>query len=265
MADDDTSLVAASSKSSAVDAKSGNVMFSTDAPQIIEHTNKGLDFTPYDCKWIPVSPRFIAMGTRARGTGAINVYELTQTGINLVKEIERPNGIKCGTFGASFLEDRHVAVGDYAGDVTMLDLERPTKPIWKVKAHNTLVNCIDGIGGLGIGGGAPELVTGSRDGSVKIWDPRLDTPVASLLPAEGQTTRDAWTVSFGNSYNDDERCVAVGYDNGDVKLFDLRTMSMLWETNVGNGVVSVDFVSTFSLRSIALACLSSLARSRPHD
>lgn len=35
--------------------------------------------------------------------------------------------------------------------------------------------------------------------------------------------RDCWCVAFGNSHNDDERCVLAGYDNGDVKLFDLRT------------------------------------------
>jgi hypothetical protein len=29
-------------------------------------------------------------------------------------------------------------------------------------------------------------------------------------------------VAFGNSYNDEERCVLAGYDNGDVKMFDLR-------------------------------------------
>jgi len=28
---------------------------------------------------------------------------------------------------------------------------------------------------------------------------------------------------MGNSFNDDERCVLAGYDNGDVKLFDMRT------------------------------------------
>ena len=28
------------------------------------------------------------------------------------------------------------------------------------------MNGIDGIGGLGIGGGAPELATGSRDGEI---------------------------------------------------------------------------------------------------
>ena len=36
------------------------------------------------------------------------------------------------------------------------------------------------------------------------------------------TPRDCWTVAFGNSYNEDERCLLAGYDNGDVKLFDLR-------------------------------------------
>lgn len=35
--------------------------------------------------------------------------------------------------------------------------------------------------------------------------------------------RDCWCVAIGNSFNDDERCVLAGYDNGDVKLFDLRT------------------------------------------
>ena len=29
-------------------------------------------------------------------------------------------------------------------------------------------------------------------------------------------------MAFGNSFNDEERCVLAGYDNGDVKLFDLR-------------------------------------------
>ena len=43
----------------------------------------------------------------------------------------------------------------------------------------------------------------------------------SLEPVEGETPADCWTVAFGNSYNDAERCIAAGYDNGDVKIFDL--------------------------------------------
>lgn len=78
-------------------------------------------------------------------------------------------------------------------------------------------------------------------GTVRVWDPRVKEPVLSLEPAEGEEARDCWTVAFGNSYNDEERVLAAGYDNGDVKLFDLRTNTMRWETNVGNGVVDLEF------------------------
>lgn len=40
----------------------------------------------------------------------------------------------------------------------------PETPVYTVKAHKEIVNCIDGVGGLGVGDGAPEIVTGSRDG-----------------------------------------------------------------------------------------------------
>lgn len=74
-------------------------------------------------------------------------------------------------------------------------------------------------------------------GSVKVWDPRqANDPVACMEPAEGETRRDCWTVAFGNSYNDTERCVCAGYDNGDIKMFDMRKMTCRWETNVKNGV-----------------------------
>lgn len=37
-------------------------------------------------------------------------------------------------------------------------------PVYTVKAHKEILNSIDGVGGLAIGDGAPEIVTGSRDG-----------------------------------------------------------------------------------------------------
>ena len=40
----------------------------------------------------------------------------------------------------------------------------------------------------------------------------------------------------GHAHNQVDRCVAAGYDNGDIKLFDLKNMSLRWETNVKNGV-----------------------------
>ncbi len=167
----------------------------------------------------------------------------------------RPNGIKCATMGASQLENRHVAVGDYGGVLSIFDLQsddddvrKNNKPreIYSIQAHEGIVNCIDGIGGSYTSsssgrGGAPELVTGGKDGIARIWDPRVNHPVLCLEPEENTARRDCWTVAFGNSYNDEERCVVAGYDNGDVKLFDLRMQSVRWETNVGNGVAYAEF------------------------
>ena len=37
--------------------------------------------------------------------------------------------------------------------------------------------------------------------------------------------------------------MAAGYDNGDIKLFDLRKMALRWENNLNNGVsvLSTDY------------------------
>jgi hypothetical protein len=43
-----------------------------------------------------------------------------------------------------------------------------------------------------------------------------------MWPSTRSLCSDCWSVAFGNSFNDEERCVLAGYDNGDVKLFDLR-------------------------------------------
>ena len=40
----------------------------------------------------------------------------------------------------------------------------------------------------------------------------------------------------GDAYNTDERTVVAGYDNGDIKMFDLKKMAIRWETNIKNGV-----------------------------
>lgn len=72
-------------------------------------------------------------------------------------------GIKCGTFGACLPGKADYAFGDFKGELNIVDLETG-KIFYSVKAHETLVNCIDGIGGLDIGYGAPEIVTGGRDG-----------------------------------------------------------------------------------------------------
>lgn len=41
----------------------------------------------------------------------------------------------------------------------------------------------------------------------------------------------------GDAFNAEERTVVAGYDNGDIKMFDLKKMAVRWETNIKNGVL----------------------------
>ncbi|XP_032669570.1 WD repeat-containing protein 92 [Odontomachus brunneus] len=211
-------------------------------PQIICHIEKSVDYSLFDAKWIPCSAKFVVMGARPRGTGIIQIYEVSSGELKLIKDIERSNQMKCGTFKASNIRDRHLATGDFKGKLNIYNLEDPSIPIYSVNAHKQIINAIDGVAGANVGCGAPEIVTGSRDGSVKVWDPRQkDRPVAIMEPRKGENPRDCWSVAFGNAYNSEERVVAAGYDNGDVKMFDLKMMSVRWESNLKNGVCGLEF------------------------
>lgn len=222
------------------------------APQMIEHVSKSVTFTPHDTKWMPLSAKFVSCGISTGGQGVLVVNELTRDELKTTLNCENllPCGIKCCTFGASRIHDRKIAVGDYNGCLSIFDLSTSSisnagssspKIIYSVQAHDGLVNCIDGIGGTSVGHGAPEIVTGGKDGIARLWDVRVDYPVVSFEPDELSAHRDCWTVSFGDSHSDEDRCVAVGYDNGDLKMFDLRTNTIRWETNCSNGVTSVEF------------------------
>lgn len=58
-----------------------------DKPQIILHVQKSLNYTIFDAKWIPCSAKFVALGNYARGTGALQIYEVSHGDLNLVKEV----------------------------------------------------------------------------------------------------------------------------------------------------------------------------------
>jgi len=223
-------------------------MNSTKAPQIIEHIQKSVAYTAHETRWIPRTARFVSVGVGSSGKGIIQIFELSKGELKTLADCPSvlPHGIKCSTLGASRVEDRQLAVGDFTGGLSIFDLETldqsQSKSLFhNIKAHNGIINSIDGIGGPSTGPGAPELVTGGKDGFVRVWDPRVKYPVVCLEPKSASQARDCWAVCFGNSYNDEERCVCAGFDNGDVKLFDLRTNSLRWETNCGNGVTCLQF------------------------
>ena len=67
---------AASGAPAAAAVAPANVMFTADAPGIIEHMNSSIAFTPFDVKWVPESARFVLLGTKPNDAGIIQVYEM---------------------------------------------------------------------------------------------------------------------------------------------------------------------------------------------
>jgi hypothetical protein len=59
----------------------------TEAPQIVEHLNQSLNCTPYDALWVPASPRFVTLGMKPKGTGVIQLYELSEGKAELKDEV----------------------------------------------------------------------------------------------------------------------------------------------------------------------------------
>jgi len=58
--------------------------------------------------------------------------------------IEHTKGVKCTTYGASYKGE--LAFGDFSGYLNIIDLET-RKIFYSVKAHDQIINCIDGFGG----------------------------------------------------------------------------------------------------------------------
>lgn len=129
-------------------------------PQIIIHREKQVDYQLKDCQWIHNTAKFIGVGGKPNLKGVINIYALNENNIQVLQEYEKPSSIECVTFRSSLINKRHLATGNYEGTLEIIDLEHSAKSIYTVKAHQGLIYGIDGIGGLGIGCGAPELVTG---------------------------------------------------------------------------------------------------------
>merc|ERR1712013_933111 len=200
---------------------------------------KNVPYTPFGALWVPNTSKFVVLGENPRRTGTMSVYQIDfgsndsdekskpkpREALRKLSHETKPFGFKCGTWGHSF--DRRggssqsLATGDFEGTLNIWDLEKLNKPTFEIKeAHSKIINAIDGISGKH---GAAEIVTGSRDGTVKVWDPRTDECVTELKPKNSKQARDCWSVSFGNSHNAQNRMVAAGYDNGDVKILDLRT------------------------------------------
>jgi WD40 repeat protein len=237
---------------------SANPKVAFDRSHIVEMMSESLPFTVYDARWVPTSCRFVLVGSRPRATGALQVYKMNTQAtaqsdrILKLSDVETQHAIKCATFAACDPIQRHVAIGDFGGNLEIYDLLNPNKSVFSHKVHGEVINAIDG-------GGAPgpcEFVTGSRDGRVCVCDIRCKDPVVASLVPEAEK-RDCWAITMGGTSGPQDRSVVAGFDNGDVKLWDLRTSSVSWETNLRNGVVALQLSDrTGPLKRLTAGCLS---------
>ena len=85
--------------------------------------------------------------------------------------------------------------GNANGDLESWDLESLVEPTVSVKAHDSMINAMDGCGGGTNGLGAPEIVTGSRDGTVKVWDRRQRAAVA-IFRSCLEKSYECWSVTL---------------------------------------------------------------------
>lgn len=220
---------------------------------ITEMVSHNLPYTVYEARWIPTSRRFVVVGSRPRATGALEVYRMeTQSKTPVVKlmDIETQSAIRCATFAAADPIQRHVAVGQFDGTIETYDLSGDKRAVFSHKVHTDVINAIDG----GYAPGPSEIVCGSRDGTVSVIDPRAEDPVVAKLVPEGDK-RDCWAVSVGGTTGPSDRSVVAGFDNADLKMWDLRANAVSWETNLRNGIVSLDFSDKGPLKRLVCGCL----------
>lgn len=76
-------------------------MDTTDAPQIVEHLSRSLNFTPYEVKWIPQTSKFLLCGEYPKATGLIETNQITKGELKTISKYDHNKGVKSGTFGAS--------------------------------------------------------------------------------------------------------------------------------------------------------------------
>lgn len=56
------------------------------------------------------------MTCTVRSSPMLQVLELKGSELEPAKEIEKPSGFRCATFGASSIRDRHLATGNFKGE-----------------------------------------------------------------------------------------------------------------------------------------------------
>ena len=208
-------------------------------PKIKLLLTKNLNYIPFDIHWLPYSTKLVSIGESFDSKGILQIYNLNLGKLSIESEYIQNYPSKCCTFGISSFSSRDLALGDFDGNLSVIDLERGEFNYEIKKAHKGIIQSIDGLG-IKNNQGPPEIVTGGKDGLVKLWDLRSDKPCILLEPKDiKKNFPECWTVRFCDcGFN---KKVGIGYDNGDIKIYDLRMDKIFFGENLKKGVCNIEF------------------------
>lgn len=224
-------------------------------PKIKSIITKHINYTPFSIHWLPYSPKLITIGESFNNKGVLQIYNLTKGRLILETIYTQDFPSKCCSFGVSSFSSRDLALGDFDGNLKIIDLERGQTNFEIKKAHKDIIQSIDGLG-IKNHLGTSEVVTGGKDGFVKLWDLRSDKPCLILEPDIKKNYPECWTVACADC-NQDKK-IGIGYDNGDIKIFDLRMDKLLFGENLKFGICSIEFDrKNIPLNKMAVSTLGS--------
>ena len=200
---------------------------------------KNLNYIPFDIHWLPYSTKLVSIGESFDSKGILQIYNLNLGKLSIESEYIQNYPSKCCTFGISSFSSRDLALGDFDGNLSVIDLEKGEFNYEIKKAHKGIIQSIDGLG-IKNNQGPPEIVTGGKDGLVKLWDLRSDKPCILLEPKDiKKNFPECWTVRFCDcGFN---KKVGIGYDNGDIKIYDLRMDKIFFGEILKKGVCNIEF------------------------
>ena len=208
-------------------------------PKIKLLLSKSLNYIPFDIHWLPYSTKLVSIGESFDSKGILQIYNLNLGKLSIESEYIQNYPSKCCTFGISSFSSRDLALGDFDGNLSVIDLEKGEFNYEIKKAHKGIIQSIDGLG-IKNNQGPPEIVTGGKDGLVKLWDLRSDKPCILLEPKDiKKNFPECWTVRFCDcGFN---KKVGIGYDNGDIRIYDLRMDKIFFGENLKKGVCNIEF------------------------
>jgi len=204
------------------------------SPEVFEISRSEVKNTAiFQVVWQPASTRVWIVGCKGKTNGFLAPALIKHATIEVLTP--RP-GVKAPVKTISFgnyygtKSANCFGMGDFTGKFSVWDTEREEE-FYAAQAPE-MIYCVNNSNDL-----EPfEWCASSQKGAVTVWDLRSSEPVVKLQP---DNSMDCWSAVLCDK-GPLERCIICGYDNGDLKVYDMRNNKIRWELNVGDGICSID-------------------------